>query len=518
MWPLWDSKRMEDLPAVLAEAETLARTVPDLAIRAEVLSSCAAMQAFIGRSDAAKLTADEALGIAQASRDAWTIAMAAWARALTAGSAEEWRARIDEAAPLLAGVGNAHNLNALYCLAVGSAWRRGCDAEAAMYLDRSIPLARHLQQPSQWLHALNNIGLAALLRDDSTAADEAFREALLLGHDLRLSPRRALTGLAAVAALQGRPERAARLAGVVAAHLGATEAEVELLRLEAESLEPARLRWGPDTWDASARQGTVLSLQEATVYALRQFTRPPAPPPRPLARRDRPWRLTLTGTRSSARSAAAVRAACAMSGRLDQLVRSGRCADGDHRCAAGVDGVDDLGVVDALQVDGGDAEVAVSELALDDDQRDAFACHLDGVGVAELVRREAPAHAGRGGGAPELRAGGCGCPGSAAGRAVDDAEQRVDGEFEVELSQGWSSCQPQLSMPTSRRRPPLPRRTSSEPRRWSRSASVSASASWTRSPARQRTTIRPRSRRPCAPSPAARITAMISSTFGGSAG
>ena len=149
MWPLWDSKRMEDLPAVLAEAETLARTVPDLAIRAEVLSSCAAMQAFIGRSDAAKLTADEALGIAQASRDAWTIAMAAWARALTAGSAEEWRARIDEAAPLLAGVGNAHNLNALYCLAVGSAWRRGCDAEAAMYLDRSIPLARHLQQPSQ---------------------------------------------------------------------------------------------------------------------------------------------------------------------------------------------------------------------------------------------------------------------------------------------------------------------------------------------------------------------------------
>jgi hypothetical protein len=36
-----------------------------------------------------------------------------------------------------------------------------------------------------------------------------------------------------------------------------------------------------------------------------------------------------------------------------------------------------------LQVDGGDAEVAVSELALDNHQRDAFACHLDSVGVAE---------------------------------------------------------------------------------------------------------------------------------------
>jgi hypothetical protein len=71
----------------------------------------------------------------------------------------------------------------------------------------------------------------------------------------------------------------------------------------------------------------------------------------------------------------------------------------------------------------------VAELALDDDQRHAFARHLDGVGVAELVRREAPAHAGRGSGASELRAGGRGCSGSAACRAVDDAEQWADGEF-----------------------------------------------------------------------------------------
>jgi hypothetical protein len=34
-----------------------------------------------------------------------------------------------------------------------------------------------------------------------------------------------------------------------------------------------------------------------------------------------------------------------------------------------------------------DAEVAVTELALDDDQRHAFARQLDGVHVAELVRR-----------------------------------------------------------------------------------------------------------------------------------
>ena len=67
---------------------------------------------------------------------------------------------------------------------------------------------------------------------------------------------------------------------------------------------------------------------------------------------------------------------------------------GDGWAAAGVDGVDDLGAVDALQVDGCDAEVCVTELALDDRERDAFAGHLDGVGVAELVRGKAPTYAG----------------------------------------------------------------------------------------------------------------------------
>src|SRR5215212_8730553 len=71
-----------------------------------------------------------------------------------------------------------------------------------------------------------------------------------------------------------------------------------------------------------------------------------------------------------------------------------RAVYGDHRRAAGVDGVDDLGVVDALQIDRGDAEVGVAELALDDDQRHALAGHLDGVRVAQLVRREAPPHPG----------------------------------------------------------------------------------------------------------------------------
>ena len=53
---------------------------------------------------------------------------------------------------------------------------------------------------------------------------------------------------------------------------------------------------------------------------------------------------------------------------------------------AGVDGLDDLVVVDALQIDGGDAEVAVSELTLDDHEGNPFVGELDGVRVAQLVR------------------------------------------------------------------------------------------------------------------------------------
>jgi hypothetical protein len=59
-----------------------------------------------------------------------------------------------------------------------------------------------------------------------------------------------------------------------------------------------------------------------------------------------------------------------------------------------VDGIDDFGVVGSLEVDRGHAEVGVTELVLDHVQGDAFACHLDRIGMAELVRREASAHAG----------------------------------------------------------------------------------------------------------------------------
>ena len=50
-----------------------------------------------------------------------------------------------------------------------------------------------------------------------------------------------------------------------------------------------------------------------------------------------------------------------------------------------MDGLDDLGAVNPTQIRGGDREVGVTELALDDQRRDPLARHLDRVRVPELM-------------------------------------------------------------------------------------------------------------------------------------
>jgi hypothetical protein len=87
----------------------------------------------------------------------------------------------------------------------------------------------------------------------------------------------------------------------------------------------------------------------------------------------------------------------------------------------------------------------VTELALDDDQRHALARHLDGMGVPELVRREASPHSCLAGDASELRARGGGGPRPSARGAVDNAEQRSDWELDARLEPGREL----LLMPTS---------------------------------------------------------------------
>ncbi|MEA2371085.1 MAG: hypothetical protein QOH12_1479 [Solirubrobacteraceae bacterium] len=169
---------------------------------------------------------------------------------------------------------------------------------------------------------------------------------------------------------------------------------------------------------------------------------------------------------------------------------------GHHRWAPAVDGSDDLLGVDALEVDAGRAQVGVSELALDDVERDAFPGEFYAWAWRSWCgakwRRTAACVASRRNSTRTAAL----AHGRAAGRSVDDAERRADGQLNPVSQPGPQVLPPQASMPISRRRPPLPHRTSTEPRRGSRSCSVSASASWTRRPPRHSTTMIPRNRRP----------------------
>ena len=77
-----------------------------------------------------------------------------------------------------------------------------------------------------------------------------------------------VAGLAAVAAVSDDLDRAARLTGAAAAHrYGEPEDPVDV-RLDATFLEPARVRWGADAWDAAVREGAALSFEDAIAYAL----------------------------------------------------------------------------------------------------------------------------------------------------------------------------------------------------------------------------------------------------------
>lgn len=139
--------------------------------------------------------------------------------------------------------------------------------------------------------------------------------------------------------------------------------------------------------------------------------------------------------------------------------------------------------------------------------------------VGIMMRREPPPNNGRERVSAHLAAYRGRRPRPSTRWAVDHAEQRADRQLDPPRKP-WSDMiapRPRVQSDFSRLLP-LPARTRIEPRRGSRSDSISDKASWIRSPPRQSTTISARSLSPCPSAGVWRITATISSTVGGSAG
>jgi predicted ATPase len=276
-WALLAVGRAGEIAARLEDADEISRTLADPAIRAEVLYNHAALMGLDDRPDLAWPLAEEAVACADATGDSWLIAMTAWARVLASETPEQVRDSVKHAAPLLQRVGNIYHLACLFANATTWSACQGCDDDAAEYLRRAVPLVRELDDPSLWMLLRGDAGLLALAAGERDAARDAFCDALGLSHDLVHLPALgdALTGLAAVAAVDEDVPRAARLAGAAAAH-GVPD-DSFAARLERTFLEPARARCTAAEWRTAAAEGAGLSLDQAIHYARqRPSSRPPA--------------------------------------------------------------------------------------------------------------------------------------------------------------------------------------------------------------------------------------------------
>jgi hypothetical protein len=244
------------------------------------LEAGAEQEASAGRLDRARTLADEALRWAEAAGDAFTVAMAALGRAMAAQDAEELRERVELAASRLRRTGNVQQLGDLLGAAAYVALQHGSDADAKDYLRRALPLVNRVDDPYVFMLLRGNAGLAELLTGDPEAARAAFRDELELSRELVVLPfaSEGLGGLAAVAAVGGDPERAARLSGAAAAHRYGEGADAVDARLESAFLAPARARLGEGAWEAIAAEGAALGFEDAIAYALDESAVSPATP------------------------------------------------------------------------------------------------------------------------------------------------------------------------------------------------------------------------------------------------
>jgi hypothetical protein len=268
---LWQMGRAEH-PAIVAEAEAIARRLGDPLILSRALRLRVDHEINAERLDIADAIADEALHWAKAADDEWEVAKASQGKAIAASSLADLRERVDRAAVLLSEVGNVHQLANLLTDAAYAALCLGGDREAKDFAARATPLT--LASESRHVRMINsgNLGLAALLTGETDTASHAFRAELELCRDLVVRPVafEGLRGLAAVAVVDGDDKRAATLVGAADAYRYDQPEDPVYARLDESFFEPAHARYGTDLWNADAREGSRLSFEDAIAYALEE--------------------------------------------------------------------------------------------------------------------------------------------------------------------------------------------------------------------------------------------------------
>ena len=119
---------------------------------------------------------------------------------------------------------------------------------------------------------LTNLAEFRVRRGDPEGAAALYAEVITTYRDAAEGPRLPipLDGLAIVAALEGRPDRAARLWGASQASLESMSAALDTVLHEerAAAITSAREALGDDEFEQLFAEGRAMSLAEAIAYAL----------------------------------------------------------------------------------------------------------------------------------------------------------------------------------------------------------------------------------------------------------
>lgn len=197
------------------------------------------------------------------------LALSEWAEA---AEGDDRRPRLEEAAVVLTRLGNNRGLTKLYSNTAYVALTEGRVDEANELLERALEVPGVGDDPWRLAGILGNLGLSRLFAGEPRAARAAFADALrhftTNGFDDDIGE--SLAGLAAIAAIEGDLEVAARLRGAVRTAgypPGEFDRQVDQ-RLILDYMAAAQERLGPAAWTRGEEIGAAWTPAEATACAL----------------------------------------------------------------------------------------------------------------------------------------------------------------------------------------------------------------------------------------------------------
>ena len=272
---LWQLGRGAEQPAVIAEAEAIARRLGDPVILSQVLQSRVQheIRCRAARRRGRPRRRGARLGQRRPATTGRSPKRPAERRSRRPRIAD-LRERVDRAA-VAAQRGRQRPSSSRACSAPPPTPRSASAASAtpADFAARATPIARALDNPFARMIYSGNLGLAALLTGETdTASRRVPRGARALPRDgrpargVRRPPRPGRRRRGA-----RRRRRAPRRSSAPPTRTATTSPEDPVeARLDEAFFEPARTRYGTDAWDAAAREGGALSFDDAIAYALEE--------------------------------------------------------------------------------------------------------------------------------------------------------------------------------------------------------------------------------------------------------